>query len=144
MTPNQIQLVSTTWAAVRPISDTAARLFYQRLFELDPSLRPMFRGDLEQQGRMLMAALNLAVTGLSRWETLQPALCQLGARHAGYGVQPAHYDTVGAALLWTLHQGLGEACTPEVVEAWAAAYAAIAGVMQAASADAESAAVMEG
>ena len=90
---------------------------------------------------MLMAALNLAVTGLARWETLQPTLRQLGARHAGYGVQAAHYDTVGESLLWTLQQGLGEACTPEVGAAWAAAYEAIADAMQAAAADADSEAV---
>jgi hemoglobin-like flavoprotein len=130
MTPQQIDLVTSSWAAVRPMADSAAALFYARLFEADPSLRPLFRGDLQQQGRKLMAALDLAVAGLPRWERLQPVLRQLGARHAGYGVKPQHYDTVGAALLWTLQQGLAEGFSRDVGEAWAQAYAAVAAAMQ--------------
>lgn len=130
MSPKQIDLVTSSWAAVRPIADTAAGLFYARLFELDPALRPLFRGDLPQQGRKLMAALGMTVAGLPRWAQLQPVLRQLGARHIGYGVRPEHYDTVGSALLWTLQQGLGEEFTPEVGEAWAEAYGAVAGAMQ--------------
>ena len=115
---------------MRPIADTAAGLFYARLFELDPALRPLFRGDLQQQGRKLMAALGMTVAGLPHWPQLQPVLRQLGARHVGYGVRPEHYDTVGAALLWTLQQGLGSGFTPEVGAAWMRAYAAVAAAMQ--------------
>lgn len=129
MNPNQIDLVQRTFEAVRPIATEAAALFYGRLFELDPTLRPLFRGDLTEQGRKLMTTLAVVVKGLSRLDTILPAVEQLGARHAGYGVEEAHYDTVGAALLWTLRQGLGTAFTPEVEAAWTAAYTTLAGAM---------------
>jgi hemoglobin-like flavoprotein len=132
MTPEQIILVQRSFAAIAPIADTAAALFYQRLFELDPSLRPMFRGPIDEQGRKLMAVLALVVNGLSRLEALLPAVQALGRRHAGYGVQPGHYVTVGTALLWTLEQGLGAGFTSEVAAAWEAAYLVLAAAMQAA------------
>jgi hemoglobin-like flavoprotein len=102
MTPEQITLVQTSFGQVLPIADTAAALFYQRLFELDPELRPMFRGDMQEQGRKLMAMLKLAIDGLTRLDELVPAVQSLGRRHIGYGVRDQHYDTVAAALLWTL------------------------------------------
>ncbi|THF87222.1 hemin receptor [Deinococcus sp. KSM4-11] len=129
----QIELIQRSFADIKPIAGPAAQLFYARLFELDPALRPLFRHDLDTQGHKLMTALGLVVGGLTRLDTLQPALRALGARHAGYGVRDEHYSTVGEALLWTLHRGLGEAFTPDVHDAWHAAYSVLAGVMMEAS-----------
>ena len=134
MTPKQIILIQTSFEQVLPIADTAAELFYGRLFELDPSLRPLFRGNMAEQGRKLMTTLKVVVNGLQRLEALVPAVQTLGQRHAGYGVKDEHYQTVGAALLWTLEQGLGEAFTPEIKDAWATAYTILAEVMKAAAA----------
>jgi hemoglobin-like flavoprotein len=131
---NMIQkaLVQTSFAQVRPIADAAAALFYSRLFELDPTLRPLFKGPIEEQGRKLMEMLGLAIKGLDRPEALLPALAALGRRHAGYGVNEHDYETVGEALLWTLEQGLGPSFTPQVQEAWAALYRFVADTMRAA------------
>ena len=101
-----------------PIKAAAADLFYGRLFELDPSLKPLFKGDIKEQGAKLMAMIATAVAGLDRLDSIVPAVQALGKRHAGYGVEAAHYDTVGSALLWTLEQGLGSAFTPDVKGAW--------------------------
>jgi hemoglobin-like flavoprotein len=130
MSPQQIDLVQKSFADVKPIAATAAELFYSRLFTLDPSLRGMFKGDIARQGQMLMSMIGAAVAGLKNLETLAPVVRQLGARHAGYGVRTEHYATVGAALLWTLEQGLGAKFTPAVREAWAAAYELLSEVMQ--------------
>jgi hemoglobin-like flavoprotein len=130
MTNTQIELVQTTFKSVQPIAETAAELFYKRLFEIDPSLRPMFRGDMQEQGRKLMQMLAVAVAGLTRFDQLLPAVEDMGRRHAGYGVRDEHYATVAQALLWTLEQGLGPAFTSEVREAWTTMYVAIATAMQ--------------
>ena len=130
MTQIQKQLVKTSFAQVAKIADIAAALFYQRLFELDPALKPLFKGDLVEQGRKLMQMLALTVGGLEYFETMQPALRQLGARHLSYGVTAEHYQTVGAALLWTLEQGLGTGFTDEVRAAWTAVYTLVAETMQ--------------
>jgi len=114
----------------RTIADDAAILFYDKLFELDPSLRPMFRGDMAEQRKKLMQIITVAVRGLDRLGELVPAIEAMGRRHGGYGVTNAHYDTVGEALLWTLEQGLGDEFTPEANDAWALTYATLAGVMQ--------------
>lgn len=137
MNSEQIKLVQSSFNQVRPIAATAAELFYQRLFLLDPSLRPMFKGDMAHQGRMLMSMLGSAVNGLTQLEALVPVVRQLGARHAGYGVRDEHYATVGSALLWTLEQGLGDDFTPDVCKAWARAYAVLSGTMQAGAAEAQ-------
>jgi hemoglobin-like flavoprotein len=137
MTPKQITLIQTSFEQVLPIAETAAGLFYGRLFELDPSLRPLFRGDMAEQGRKLMTTLKVVVNGLTRLEALVPAVQALGRRHAGYGVKDEHYQTVATALLWTLKQGLGDAFTPEIEAAWVAAYTILAEVMIAAAATAE-------
>ncbi|WP_426958474.1 globin family protein [Muricoccus radiodurans] len=130
MTPEQITLVQESFRNVFPIRDVAAKLFYDRLFETDPSTRPLFTStDLTEQGRKLMATIGFVVTGLTRPETILPAAQSLARRHVGYGVTEAQYGTVGAALLWTLGQGLGEAFTPEVESAWAAAYTLLSNVM---------------
>ena len=122
MTPHQVKLVQTSFAQVAPIAATAADLFYGRLFEIAPDVRAMFPDDLSGQKKKLMAMLGTAVAGLSHLETLVPAVQALGRRHAGYGVTADQYVPVGAALLWTLQQGLGEAFTADVKDAWAAAY----------------------
>ncbi len=135
MTPENIAHVRGTWALVVPIADTAASMFYERLFTLDPSLRPMFaNADLAAQRRKLVQALALAVASLDRLDELVPTLEALGSRHASYGVQDAHYETVGQALIGTLEQGLGEAWTPETSAAWTEAYAIVAGTMRRAQA----------
>ncbi len=130
MTPEQIAVVQTTYKSVAPISDTAAQLFYGKLFELDPALKPLFKGDMREQGRKLMMMIGTAVAGLSDLQRLVPAVQALGRRHAGYGVLPQHFDTVGAALLWTLEQGLGPAFTPEAKAAWTETYVTLAAVMK--------------
>lgn len=136
MTSAQKLLVQTTFAALAPIADTAAALFYGRLFEIDPSLRSLFKGDMVEQGRKLMQMIGVAVAGLDRLDQLVPAVQQLGVRHAAYGVKDEHYATVATALLWTLEQGLGADFTPEVKEAWAAAYTVLAATMKDAAATA--------
>ena len=130
MTPEQITLVQGSWAKVAPISDTAAELFYGRLFALDPSVKPMFKGDMKAQGKLLMTMIGTAVNGLTRLDRIVPAVQDLGRRHARYGVQPGHYDTVATALIWTLEKGLGEAFTPPVKDAWVAAYTVLATTMK--------------
>jgi hemoglobin-like flavoprotein len=134
MTPENQALVRDSFAKVVPIAPQAAALFYGRLFVLDPSLRPLFKGDMDEQGRKLMAMIGTAVANLRNLEVIVPAVQDLGRRHAGYGVQPAHYDTVAAALLWTLGQGLGDAFTPPVEAAWTEAYTTLATVMKDAAA----------
>jgi hemoglobin-like flavoprotein len=130
VTDTQKVLVQESFAAVMPIADAAAALFYRRLFELDPSLERMFKGDMKEQRKKLMQMLTAAVKGLDRLDQLVPVVEDLGRRHAGYGVADAHYDTVGEALLWTLEKGLGNAFTPEVKDAWIAVYGLLAGTMK--------------
>lgn len=130
MTPRQIQMLQSTWTQVVPIADTAAGLFYGKLFELDPAVKPLFRGDMTEQGRKLMKTIGVVVNCLTRLEEILPTVQDLGKHPVAYGVEPRHYDTAGAALLWTLEQRLGGAFTAEVREAWAAAYGTLAGVMK--------------
>jgi len=130
LTPAQKTLVQGSFATIAPIADDAAALFYRRLFEIDPALRPMFRGDMAEQRKKLMQMLSAAVKGLDRLDQLVPVVEDLGRRHAGYGVEDKHYDTVGAALLWTLEKGLGDAFTPETKEAWATVYGILATTMK--------------
>lgn len=134
MTPEQIALVQSSWARVAPIADQAADIFYDRLFETAPATRQLFAEDMTRQKRALMGMLATAVNGLSRLETILPAVQALGERHAGYGVEDSHYAVVGAALLHTLEKGLGDQFTPEVEAAWTEAYGALAGVMRQAAA----------
>ena len=131
--PETIRLVRSTFAQVLPVADLAASQFYDRLFTLDPSLRRLFAADLEPQKHALMATLGLVIGYLDRPEELVPIVDQLGRRHAGYGVESAHYATVGSALLWTLEQGLGPAFTPAVRAAWTEVYDLLATSMQAAA-----------
>ena len=126
----QKTLVQNSFVTVATISEEAAVLFYDRLFELDPSLRIMFPADMTEQRKKLMQMITAAVKGLDRLEQLVPVVQDLGRRHATYGVADAHYATVGAALLWTLETGLGEAFTPDVKDAWTAVYVLLATTMK--------------
>jgi hemoglobin-like flavoprotein len=130
MTNEQIKLVQDSFRQVAPIAETAAQLFYARLFELDPNLELLFKGNLSEQGRKLMQMLGLAVNSLDRLEQLLPVVQSLGTRHDSYGVRDKDYDTVGQALLWTLRKGLGEAFTPDVEAAWSNVYTTLASAMQ--------------
>ena len=129
MTPQEIELVQTSFGKVVPIADTAAGLFYGRLFETAPEVRPLFKSDMKEQGKNLMATLNVAVQSLTDLPSLVPVLENLAIGHVPYGVKPEHYEKVGAALLWTLEQGLGKAWTPETAEAWAKTYTIVASTM---------------
>jgi len=130
MNSRQKELVQSSFANVAPIADQAADLFYNRLFEIDPALRPMFPENMKEQKIKLMQMLTAAVKGLDNLETLIPVVRQLGARHIGYGVKDEHYGTVAAALLWTLERGLGDAFTAETKEAWVVVYGILAQTMQ--------------
>jgi hemoglobin-like flavoprotein len=135
MSPEQKALVNETWQKVAPMADAAARLFYDRLFEIDATTRQLFKTtDLTEQRRKLIQALTMVVRRLDHLEALVPTIADLGRRHAQFGVTDAHYEAVGAALLWTLEQGLGSGWTPEVKSAWSSAYAQLADVMRAAAA----------
>ncbi|MBL8470386.1 MAG: mechanosensitive ion channel [Rhodocyclaceae bacterium] len=132
ITEAQIALVQESWAQVRPIGDSAAALFYQRLFELDPQLRHLFRGDPRAQQRKLIGMLSIMVRGLQALDDLIPTLQDLGLKHQSYKVEDRHYDTVGEALLWALQKGLGDAFTIDVKAAWVRAYTLLAETMKAA------------
>jgi hemoglobin-like flavoprotein len=136
MTPRQIDLIRTSWSAVEPISDAAARHFYGRLFESDPAIKRLFaKTDMQAQRGILMQTLALLVSSLDDFERVVPVLEALGRVHAGYGVRQRHYDTVEAALLWALDRGLGVAFDDETADAWATAYSAVASVMIEAASD---------
>jgi hemoglobin-like flavoprotein len=122
MTPDQVKAVQDSFSKVKPIAEQAAALFYGRLFEIAPAVKPLFRGDMDEQGRKLMATIAAVVHGLSNLESILPAARALAKRHVGYGVKAADYAPVGAALLWTLERGLGEAWSPELAAAWGDAY----------------------
>src|SRR5260370_42675846 len=121
MTPRQIELVQHSFKLVTPILDSATMMFYQRLFELDPSLRYMFHGPLEEQARKLGHVLTVVVKGLSRSEQILGAVEELGRRHANYGVRPAQYYTVGTAWLRTLPNITRDAFASHFRDAWDAA-----------------------
>ena len=135
MTPEDIKLIQESWAKVLPISETAAELFYGKLFELDPEVKSMFKGDMKEQGRKLMAMLNTAVNSLTNLEAIVPALQDMGKRHVDYGVKDEDYDTVGEALIWTLGAGLKDDFTEETKAAWIAVYTLVADTMKAAAAE---------
>ena len=139
MKPETIQLIQSSWKKVVPIADTAATLFYERLFEIDPELRPYFSAtDMASQRKKLLQALAMVVNALNDVEAVLPQIESLGRRHVDYGVEDRHYDTVGAALIWTLEKGLGADWNPEVQDAWTQAYGLVAGVMKGAAAEVES------
>lgn len=130
MNAEKIALVRNSWQQVIPIRDTAAQLFYGQLFELDPSLRSLFKGDMVEQGRKLMAMINTVVNGLDKLGPILGRIEEMGRGHVAYGVTEAHYDTVGSALIWTLGKGLGTQFTPAVKDAWVEAYTILATTMK--------------
>lgn len=134
MTSDQVTMVQESFKKVVPIAGTAADLFYNRLFEIAPDVRSLFPDDLSDQKKKLIAMLATAVTNLDKLDTIVPAVESLGKRHATYGVTDKMYEPVGAALLWTLEQGLGSDFTPPVRAAWTQTYVTLAGVMQKAAA----------
>ena len=129
MNPSQVKLVQESFAKVAPISEQAAVIFYDRLFEVAPAVKAMFPADMAEQRKKLMGTLAVVVNGLSNLESILPAASALATRHVGYGAKPEHYPVVGGALLWTLEKGLGDAWTPEVAAAWTAAYGTLSGFM---------------
>jgi hemoglobin-like flavoprotein len=129
MTPEKIKAIQESFARVVPISEQAAALFYSRLFEIAPALKPLFRGDMTDQGRKLMATLGVVVNGLADLESVLPVASALAKRHVDYGVEAADYQPVGAALLWTLERGLGEQWTPQLATAWTEAYTILSDFM---------------
>jgi nitric oxide dioxygenase len=129
MTPDQVKLVQQSFAKVAPISETAAGLFYDRLFEVAPSVKSMFPADMTEQRKKLMSMLAVVVNGLGSLESVLPAASALAIRHVSYGAKAEHYPVVGAALLWTLEKGLGDAWTPDVADAWTTAYGTLSGFM---------------
>ncbi len=135
MTPEQKQLVKESWAKILPISETAADMFYTRLFDTYPEVKPYFKGDMKEQGKKLMQMITMAVNGLDRFEPLIEPLQRLGHKHLSYEVKDEDYDKVGASLLWTLEQGLKEEFTPEVKEAWVTTYTEVADVMKSGAAN---------
>ncbi|MEM1083794.1 MAG: globin family protein [Verrucomicrobiota bacterium] len=140
LTEAQKNLVQESWEKVVPIADTAAELFYGKLFELDPAVKPLFAdADMKEQGKKLMQMIGVAVKGLDTLGELVPAVQALGKRHVDYGVKAEHYDTVGAALLDTLAKGLQDDFTPETKEAWTITYTTLATVMKEASYGSEAA-----
>lgn len=134
ITAKQKELVQSTFSQVAPIAETAAGIFYTKLFELDPSVKPLFKSNIEEQGKKLMTMLAAAVKGLDDLAALVPVVQDLGSRHVDYGVKDEHYDTVGAALLFTLEKGLADSWNDEVKEAWTAVYTVLANVMKEAAA----------
>jgi hemoglobin-like flavoprotein len=129
VTPDQVKAIQDSFKLVAPISEQAAAMFYGRLFEIAPAVKPLFRGDMTEQGRKLMATLGAVVNSLDKLEAVLPAASALAKRHVDYGVKAQDYTPVGAALLWTLEQGLGEHWTPQLAEAWGAAYTLLSGYM---------------
>jgi hemoglobin-like flavoprotein len=129
MTPDQIALVQQSFGKVAPIADKAASLFYDRLFEIAPQLKPLFPGEMSEQRKKLMATLSVVVNGLDRLDTILPAASALAQRHVTYGVKPDHYALVGSALLWTLERGLGAYWSEAMADAWIEAYATLSGFM---------------
>jgi len=129
MNPTQIKLVQDSFAKVAPISEQAAVMFYDRLFEVAPGVKAMFPADMTEQRKKLMGTLAVVVNGLTNLEAVLPAASALAKRHVNYGAKPEHYPVVGGALLWTLEKGLGDGWTPDVAEAWTAAYGTLSGYM---------------
>lgn len=129
MTSEQINLVRTSFEKIAPIAEKAAALFYAKLFDLDPQLRRLFRGDINEQGKKLMQIIGYAVENLEQIDKIIPQVKALGARHAGYGVEDRDYETVSAALLWTLEKALGRAFTAAMRNAWAATSKLLADTM---------------
>ena len=125
MTAKQIDLIQRSFREVSTMKMAAARIFYERLFGLDPGLRLLFMGNMKKQERAFMSMLEMVVGGLHEFDEAVPALQALGDRHIGYRVKPEHYKVFGEALLWMLEQVLGSHFTSETETAWQEVYALI-------------------
>lgn len=130
MDTEQVELVRSSFARIRPVSEVFSSIFYRKLFEVVPETRRMFTSDLRTQNDLFMEALSFAIASLDRMEEALPTLQPLGARHKNYGATEKHYDGMLFALLWTLEKGLGDAFTPAVRVAWINAYRTITAAMQ--------------
>jgi hemoglobin-like flavoprotein len=139
MDAQAVAMVQKSFEKVAPLGDTVTEIFYGELFAIDPSLRPMFKGDMREQRRMLMSALALVVRSLHAPQAILEPVKAMAKRHVAYGVEPVHYALVGNALLRTLEKGLGDDFTPELREAWTGAYGMLSGVMKDAAYGADSA-----
>lgn len=140
MEANTIKLVQGTFKKIAPISDQAAEIFYTKLFDLDPTLKPLFKGDMKEHGSKLMSMIGTAVHGLNNLDAIVPVVQNLGRNHVGYGVKDGHYDTVGSALIYTLETGLGDAFTADVKAAWVEVYTVLATTMKDAASEVETSA----
>jgi hemoglobin-like flavoprotein len=129
MTPSDVTLVQSSFAQVKPIAERAAAMFYGRLFEIAPETKPLFKGDMREQGRKLMGTIAVVIGSLHDLPAILPAASALAKKHVAYGVKASHYAPVGAALLWTLERGLGPGWTPQMAAAWASAYGTLSGFM---------------
>jgi len=132
VTDDQIELVQLSFRQIMRRREAVAEQFYNRLFELDPSLRPLFRGDMTRQRHDLMVTLSVLIGSLRSIDGLVPSIQALARRHVAFGARPEHFQTVGAALVWALSQHLGDAFTNEVESAWLAVYDTLASTMQSA------------
>jgi len=133
LSSHQIATIRDQFEIVADDADGFTADFYRRLFDAEPSLRPMFKGDLAEQGRKLATVLTVVVASLDRLGDIVPTVQNLGRRHAGYGVETRHYAIVGAALLDALDARLGDGFTDQARSAWATAYAVLADVMSTAA-----------
>jgi hemoglobin-like flavoprotein len=131
MTPHQIALIQESFGRVAPVADRAAQMFYQRLFEIAPQVRPLFKGEIDAQGRKFMATLTVTLSGLEKFDRLKPGLEALARQHVRFGVRPEHFAPLGEALIWALAEALGDDFSLETREAWEAAYGEMAKVMAA-------------
>lgn len=129
MTPAQVTLIQDSFARVAPVADSAASVFYARLFTIAPQVEPLFKADMTEQGAKLMATLGAVVNGLNDLDAIVPVARDLAVRHVAYGVQAEHYAPVGDALIFALNEGLGDGFTLEVKEAWLSAYRTVSGAM---------------
>ena len=135
MNAAQRKLVQTTFAKLAVMPEVAGALFYERLFAINPSFRPLFKNDMRVQVGRLMTMLSMVVYNLHQPGQILPAMRDLAVRHVGYGVKLADYDALRDALLCTLEQALGEDLTPAVREAWTVCYDELAGEMKEAAGD---------
>ena len=131
MSPQQKYLIRKSFAQLEDYGNIAALVFYRRLFELDPALRPLFKNNIEEQAAKLTEMLGALISRMEQTDLMESELRQMGQRHANYGVLPAHYETVGTALLAMLEETLRADFTKPVREAWTTLYGALAEAMQA-------------
>jgi hemoglobin-like flavoprotein len=129
LSADEIERVRNSFDRLWPMSSRTADLFYERLFEIAPGVRPMFRPDMDEQKRKFISTLAVIVGTLDDTTRLVPLTVALARQHSDYGIQAKHYDVVGQALLWSLEQGLGQDWTPSLADSWSKAYGIVSGFM---------------